>query len=179
LEVDVRVIAATNKDLREEMAQGRFRSDLFYRLNVFPLSLAPLRQRVEDIALLLAHFVEVLGRQRGGAIAFAPDAVEALMAYGWPGNVRELKNMVERLCILYPGQTITKAMLPPEYRQGYGAAAGEDVLSLPFKEARARFEEQYLRTAYARFGTNMTHMAEAIGLERTYLYRKLKTYGIA
>ncbi|BDV01522.1 sigma-54-dependent Fis family transcriptional regulator [Thermodesulfomicrobium sp. WS] len=179
VEVDVRVIAATNKDLQLEMAQGRFRSDLFYRLNVFPLSLAPLRQRTEDIPLLLTHFVEDLGRQRGGTIAFAPDAVEALMVYAWPGNVRELKNMVERLCILYPGQTITKAMLPPEYRQTCSAAAAEDLSSLPFKEARSRFEEQYLRAAYARFGANMTHMAEAIGLERTYLYRKLKTYGIA
>ncbi len=178
IEVDVRVIAATNKDLQAEMAAGRFRSDLFFRLNVFPLFLPPLRQRAEDIPELVAHFVRELGRQRGADLTFAPDAMAALMAYPWPGNVRELRNVIERLLILYPGQTITRSMLPPEYRQ-QEAGGAPDLLALPFKEARAHFEEQYLRAAYERFGKNMTQMAEAIGLERTYLYRKLKHYGIA
>ena len=178
LEVDVRVIAATNKDLKEEMAAGRFRSDLYYRLNVFPIHVPPLRQRSEDIPFLLAYFAQEISRQRGTSLAFADDAVQALQNYSWPGNVRELKNMVERVSILFPGRTITQDLLPAEYRQSHGECA-DDPLRLPFKEARARFEERYLRAAHARYASNMTQMAEAIGLERTYLYRKLKAYGIA
>jgi len=180
--VDVRVIAATNKDLVREMNEGRFRQDLYYRLNVFPVTVPALRERSEDIPEMIAHFSrQMVEEQSFKAVRFDREALDVLTRYSWPGNVRELKNFVERLFILYQGQEVNVAMLPPEYR----ASAALDVLALApdgltdFKEARARFEEAFLRRELARSDGNVARLAETIGLERTYLYRKLKTYGIS
>ena len=184
IKVDVRVIAATNKNLVREMEDGRFRSDLFYRLNVFPLTVPPLRERVEDIPEMIAFFSERMIREQGlRAIRFSAEAMSSLQAYAWPGNVRELKNFVERLFILYPGQEVTGAMLPPEYRATKARAPIQPLSAearelTDFKEARSRFEEAFLRHHLTAVDGSVARLAERIGLERTYLYRKLKIHGI-
>lgn len=179
--VDVRVIAATNKDLVREMTEGRFRQDLYYRLNVFPVTVPALRERAEDIPAMVEHFSRLMIEEQSlQPVRLDSEVMDALKRYAWPGNVRELRNFVERIYILYQGRDVDISMLPPEYR----AAAAQDALaSVPdgvtdFKEARARFEEAFLRRGLARSDGNIARLAEAIGLERTYLYRKLKTYGI-
>jgi two-component system nitrogen regulation response regulator NtrX len=179
--VDVRVIAATNKDLVQEMVEGRFRQDLYYRLNVFPLCVPPLRERSEDIPEMIEFFSRrMIEEQSLRPVRFDRESLDLLKRYAWPGNVRELKNFVERLFILYQGQEVNVSMLPPEYR----AVAALDALAVvpegvtDFKEARARFEEAFLRRELARADGNVARLSEIIGLERTYLYRKLKTYGI-
>lgn len=180
-QVDVRVIAATNKDLQREMGEGRFRQDLFFRLNVFPLRVPALRERPEDVPELISHFSRRMASGQGPQpLRLDRAALAALMRYSWPGNVRELKNCVERLFILYQGREVGADMLPSEYRAG----ASPDLLSgvadgiTDFKAARARFEEAFLRRELARAEGNIARLAETIGLERTYLYRKLKTHGI-
>lgn len=179
--VDVRVVAATNKNLILEMEEGRFRQDLFFRLNVFPLTVPALRERVEDIPGMIDYFSRCMVKEYNlKPVSFDIEALAALKRYAWPGNVRELKNFVERLFILYQGQEVTLAMLPPEYRVSF---APEVLTSVPdevtdFKEARALFEEAFLRRALVRADGNISRLADAIGLERTYLYRKLKAYGI-
>jgi two-component system nitrogen regulation response regulator NtrX len=178
--VDVRVIAATNKDLSMEMSEGRFRQDLYYRLNVFPVTVPPLRDRAADIPAMIEHFAAQMSEEQNlGAVRLDSEVMSVLKRYAWPGNVRELKNFVERICILYQGRDVDVSMLPPEYR----ASAALDALdAVPdgvrdFKEARARFEEAFLRRELARSEGSVARLAETIGLERTYLYRKLKTYG--
>ena len=179
--VDVRVIAATNKDLAREMTEGRFRQDLYYRLNVFPVTVPALRERAEDIPDMIAHFSrQMIEEQSLQPVRLDDEVMGVLKRYGWPGNVRELKNFVERIYILYQGREVNVSMLPPEYRAG---AALDTLAMVPdgitdFKEARARFEEAFLRRELARSEGNVARLAETIGLERTYLYRKLKTYGI-
>lgn len=181
IHVDVRVIAATNKDLGQEILAGRFRQDLFYRLNVFPLSVPPLRERAQDIPELIGFFsARMVEEHNLRPVRLTSKALDVLKTYAWPGNVRELKNFVERIFILYPGQEVDAAMLPPEYR-ARTANGGSDPLEelTDFKEARARFEERFLRRSLARSDGNISRLAESIGLERTYLYRKLKAYGIS
>lgn len=181
IHVDVRVIAATNKDLGQEILAGRFRQDLFYRLNVFPLSVPPLRERAQDIPELIGFFsARMVEEHNLRLVRLTSKALDVLKTYAWPGNVRELKNFVERIFILYPGQEVDAAMLPPEYR-ARTANGGSDPLEelTDFKEARARFEERFLRRSLARSDGNISRLAETIGLERTYLYRKLKAYGIS
>ncbi|KAF5038519.1 Regulatory protein AtoC [anaerobic digester metagenome] len=179
--VDVRVIAATNKDLVREMTEGRFRQDLYYRLNVFPVTVPALRERAEDIPEMIEHFSRLMIEEQSlQPVRLDSEVMDALKRYAWPGNVRELRNFVERIYILYQGRDVDISMLPPEYR----AVASLDALAAvpdgvtDFKEARARFEEAFLRRGLARSDGNIARLAEAIGLERTYLYRKLKTYGI-
>ena len=179
--VDVRVIAATNKDLVREMTEGRFRQDLYYRLNVFPVTVPALRERSEDIPEMIAHFSRrMIEEHNHRPVRFDRESLDVLKRYAWPGNVRELKNFVERLFILYQGQEVNVSMLPPEYLSG----ASLNLLDMvpagitDFKEARARFEEAFLRRELARAEGNVARLAETIGLERTYLYRKLKAYGI-
>jgi two-component system nitrogen regulation response regulator NtrX len=178
--VDVRVIAATNKDLTAEMTEGRFRQDLYYRLNVFPVTVPALRERAEDIPAMIEHFSRQMSEEQSlKPVRLDGEVMGALMRYSWPGNVRELRNFVERICILYQGREVDISMLPPEYR----TAALDALDAVPegvrdFKEARARFEEAFLRRELARSDGNIAKLAETIGLERTYLYRKLKTYGI-
>ncbi len=179
--VDVRVIAATNKDLTREMQEGRFRQDLYYRLNVFPVTVPALRERAEDIPAMIEYFSQLMIEEQSlKPVTLDNEALGVLMRYAWPGNVRELRNFVERIYILYQGRRVDVSMLPPEYRAG----ASLDILAMvpegvtDFKEARARFEEAFLRRELARSDGSVARLAEIIGLERTYLYRKLKTYGI-
>lgn len=193
LHVDVRVLAATNKDLNQEMLEGRFRADLFYRLNVFPLVMPPLRERAEDIPAMIDFFSQRLVAKQGSRLVrFSPEAMAVLQSYAWPGNVRELKNFVERLFILYPGKTVAPSMLPPEYLSTVHAEPKKhcrtpedhspavcDLLDMTdFKEARAQFEDLFLRRNIIAAEGNVSRLAERIGLERTYLYRKLKQYDI-
>ncbi|GAU09791.1 sigma-54-dependent transcriptional regulator [Desulfoplanes formicivorans] len=187
IRVDVRVVAATNKDLAAEIKEGRFREDLYYRLRVFPLEVPPLRQRQGDIVLILNEFMEAMVREHGfRPIQFADDALAVLQGYSWPGNVRELKNFVERIFILYQGQVVNASMLPGEYRQSVpstSAGKAQDAsakASLPgdFKTARNEFEIRYLKQKLAECNGNISRLAETIGLERSYLYRKLKAYNI-
>jgi two-component system, NtrC family, nitrogen regulation response regulator NtrX len=181
IQVDVRVIAATNKDLPDEIRAGRFREDLYYRLKVFPLEVPPLRQRVGDIPLLLAHFMSELNRTQGfKRLRFAPDTMALLQQYPWPGNVRELKNFLERLCIMYPGQCITPNMLPTDITASdtdEPALAG-DGWPMDFKAARAQFESRFLRDKLDGCNGSITRLAEVIGMERSYLYKKLKSFGL-
>jgi two-component system, NtrC family, nitrogen regulation response regulator NtrX len=185
IKVDVRVIAASNKNLQEEIREGKFREDLFYRLNVFPLTVPPLRARTEDVPVFLQEFVTSLSREQNfKPITFTPIAVSVLMSYSWPGNVRELRNFVERMLIMYHGQEIDLDKLPPEFSMAAPLASdGKASMSLPggeadFKQARAAFEKRYLEEKLAECMGNMTRLAETVGLERSYLYRKLKGYGI-
>lgn len=184
IRVDVRVIAATNKNLEEAIRRGEFRADLYYRLRVFPLCLPPLRERGGDIPLLLAALSARVERRTGmKAPLFAPDALAALDAWSWPGNVRELAHLVERLAILHPGGAVAADDLPPEMRDRFQAPVrGDDTgvmarllaSDLDFKSARAAFETYYLEAKLAEVGGNVTRLAELVGLERSYVHRKLK-----
>ncbi len=178
IQVDVRIVAATNKNLEEEISRGTFREDLYHRINVIPLAVPPLRERREDIPLLAAYFLKDLAQENDTPPkTFTPEALEALTAYSWPGNVRELKNFVLRLAILSPGPVIRVEDLPfaPETEPGDLDA----LLHLPsFREARARFEKEFLRRKLAECQGNVSLVAEKVGLERSHLYRKLKAYGL-
>ncbi|MGA7563325.1 MAG: sigma-54 dependent transcriptional regulator [Desulfobaccales bacterium] len=183
IQVDVRVLAATNKNLEEEIIKGRFREDLYHRINVIPLSVPPLRERREDIPLLAAHFLKELSQENGApAKTFTPAALEALAAMPWPGNVRELKNFVFRLAILSPFDLVDVGDLPlaasgAEPAAEYGFI--DPFLQVPsFREARALFEKQFLRRKLSECQGNVSLLAEKIGLERSHLYRKLKAYGL-
>ncbi len=185
IEVDVRIIAATNKDLRREIAAGRFREDLFFRLNVVPLVIPPLRERPEDIPLLVEEFLDELARHSGlGRKTISPEVLEVLRAYPWPGNVRELRNLIERLVIVSPGQEITLNDLPREFleyaEKGKGPEEIPEWLRVSdFKTARELFEREFLRRKLEEFNGNISRMAQAIGLRRTYLHRKLKALGLS
>ncbi|MBG0776017.1 MAG: sigma-54-dependent Fis family transcriptional regulator [Desulfovibrionaceae bacterium] len=194
IRVDVRVIAATNKDLVEQIRRGEFREDLYYRLKVFPLVVPPLRERAEDVPLLIREFVDSLAREHGlGSIGFTERAMAALKAQPWPGNVRELKNFTERMMIMYMGREIDLPQLPPDLgleaaarscaacTAGGGAVDAETVARqgpVDFKAARAEFERAFLEAKLREYGGNVAQLAEAIGMERSYLYRKLKGFDI-
>jgi two-component system nitrogen regulation response regulator NtrX len=183
VKVDVRVIAATNKDLHAEIGRGNFREDLYYRLKVFPLDVPPLRERTEDIPLFIAEFIAELTRKHAfKPISISDKALDILMGYHWPGNVRELKNFVERIMIMHAGGVVGPEDLPGEFREKAGrkTAEGKSIPEGPvdFKQARADFEARLLRRKYSEYEGNISRLAEAIGLERSYLYRKLKTYNI-
>ncbi len=179
VQVDVRVIAATNKDLDEEIAGGNFREDLFYRLNVIPFFVPPLRERVEDIPVLAGHFLrEFCGAYGRRQKALTPAALRALREYPWPGNVRELRNMMERIVILHPQQEIDESRLPLPAARRSERRRPESGRFQTLDEARKAYERDYvLRTLDAQSG-NMTRTAEALGLERSHLYRKMKALGI-
>ncbi len=183
LEVDVRVIAATNKDLQKEIVAGRFRQDLFFRLNVVPIRIPPLRERPEDIPLLVEEFLQELAQHTGlGQKSLEPEVLEALKRYSWPGNVRELRNLIERLVIMASGPKITLKDLPPEISpvtpQPEAPSPDPWFVCDNFKEARQLFEREFLRRKMAKFQGNISQTAEAIGLERSYLHRKLKALGL-
>jgi two-component system nitrogen regulation response regulator NtrX len=181
--VDVRVIAATNKDLEEEIARGNFREDLFYRLNVIPFFVPPLRERKEDIPLLVKEFLAEFGAQYGRPrIEMADDALNALRQYHWPGNVRELRNLIERVIILNPkAQRIERKHLPMlvyrESRESAKNARPEEFSTL--LEAREAYERDYILKKIDECHGNVTRAAEALGLERSHLYRKMKTLGVS
>ncbi len=183
VEVDVRVIAATNKNLEEEIQKGRFREDLYFRLNVIPFHVPPLRERREDVPLLARHFMEVLSAEHGRRPrAIAPEALAALSRLPWPGNVRELRNIIERLVIMTPGDTIELRHLPASLLEGLpaGAAPAAEAPAAPgtLAEAREDFERRYILAKYRECGGNMSRTAEALGVERSNLYRKMKGYGL-
>jgi two-component system nitrogen regulation response regulator NtrX len=184
VEVDVRVIAATNKDLEAEIRSGRFRDDLYFRLNVIPFHVPPLRERREDVPLLARHFMQLLSAEHGRRPReIAPDVLERLAHQEWPGNVRELRNTMERLVIMAPGERIELRHLPPALLEPGGgetepgaAALAEDSRTLA--SAREEFEKRYIVRRYRECGGNMSRTAEALGVERSNLYRKMKAYGL-
>ena len=184
IEVDVRVLAATNKNLEEEIEHGHFRADLFYRLNVVPIEVPDLVDRREDIPLLVTDFVNQFNRKGLGSKQFAPEAVHLLQCHAWPGNVRELRNLVERLVIMTPGEMIqaedvalflgnAPRLQPPlpttnlTYRH------------LTYKDARRQFETDYLMAKLEENDGNISKTAEKIGMERSHLHKKVKALGIA
>lgn len=186
VDVDVRVIAATNKNLSELIREGRFREDLYYRLNVVPLRVPALRERREDIPSLIDHFMAQHAQLAGLASRrLSDDAIAALQAHDWPGNVRQLRNVVDWMLIMCPGdpeEPIYADMLPPEF----GTVAptfdrgqsGQEIMALPLREAREIFERQYLEAQVTRFGGNISRTATFVGMERSALHRKLRLLGI-
>lgn len=181
VQVDARIIAATNKDLQKEIDAGRFRQDLYYRLNVIPIHVPPLRERLQDIPLLVEDFLsQVAYESTMGRKEIDPIVHELLQSYLWPGNVRELRNFVERLVIMTPGQLIRPEDLPRDFRQQVQHhASGNDLYRLPsFKEARSCFEREYLVRKLEECAWNVSLTAQNIGLERSHLHRKMKSLGI-
>ncbi|KQX20079.1 MULTISPECIES: nitrogen assimilation response regulator NtrX [unclassified Sphingomonas] len=186
VKVDVRVVSATSRHLADEIAAGRFREDLYYRLNVVPVNIPPLAERREDIPALVEHFLARFASERRVPTPLVTDdAVGALQTYDWPGNVRQLRNIVERTIILAPGERIGRIeldMLPAEIlsdqaRLAPGEAA-RSIMGTPLREARETFEREYLRVQIRRFSGNISKTASFIGMERSALHRKLKTLGL-
>ena len=184
--VNVRVISSTNKNLQEEIAKGRFREDLFYRLSVVPMQVPALNQRRDDIPVLTRFFLHETAESSGMPIkCFSDEAMALLQAYDWPGNVRQLKNIIDWILIMYPDNTITTVtadMLPPELKTATPVDAklvkNMDVLTMSLRKAREHFEREYLFAQVNRFGGNISQTASFIGMERSALHRKLKTLGV-
>jgi two-component system, NtrC family, nitrogen regulation response regulator NtrX len=178
VKVDVRVIAATNKKLEDEISRNLFREDLFYRLNVIPFYIPALRERTEDIPILAAHFLAEYSDAYGKKPKeFTEPAMEVLLAYPWPGNVRELKNLVERLVIMCPSPRIEPHHLPPELFRGASRSPQRPYESL--HEARSAYEREFVLRKLEENRWNMTKAAASLGLERSHLYRKMRSLGIA
>ncbi|HEY7837022.1 MAG TPA: sigma-54 dependent transcriptional regulator [Terriglobales bacterium] len=174
---DVRIIASTNKDLEEEIAKGNFREDLFYRLNVIPFYVPPLRERKEDVPRLAQHFLAEFAAAYGRKCReFSPEALAALTAHTWPGNVRELRNLVERVAILNPKARVIELRHLPPLARGRRGLADADFASL--HEARNAYERDYILKKLEENAGNMTRTAEVLGLERSHLYRKMKSLGL-
>jgi transcriptional regulator with PAS, ATPase and Fis domain len=173
--VDARVVAATNRDLEPMIRQGSFREDLFYRLNVIPIMLPPLRDRREDIPLLAEHFLARFAQRQGRVLRLSAGATERLLRYAWPGNVRELENAMERLAILARDEAIEPGDLPPHI--GAGLALGT-APALAAEQTLAEAERAHIIQILERYGGNHSRAAEALGIGRTTLWRKLKDYGI-
>lgn len=186
IEADVRVIAASSRDLERALAEERLREDFFYRLNVVSIRMPPLRERTEDLPLLVETLArEQAGRMGGGAVRFAPDAMARLAAYAWPGNVRELRNYIERCHILMPGCELDAATMPPPDQGAHPAAVdgARDAFRLPegahsFHEAREAFERGFLLDQLERHDWNISRTAADIGIERSQLHRKIKALGL-
>ncbi|MDD5475106.1 MAG: sigma-54 dependent transcriptional regulator [Syntrophales bacterium] len=180
IDTDVRVLAATNKDLEKEMEEGRFRQDLFYRLNVIPLYVPPLRDRKEDIPLLAEHFMSEFAHKEGRPLKGIEDkALEMLMVHDWPGNVRELKNIIERLVIMSRSDYISSEDIPPLLRgSDQIKAASGTAFADTFRKAKKIFEKAYISRKLSENEWNVSKTAEAIGLERSNLHRKIKNYGL-
>jgi two-component system nitrogen regulation response regulator NtrX len=181
LTVDVRVVAATNKDLVGEIAAGRFREDLFYRLNVVPFRVPALRERRIDIPVLANFFLtQTATNLKEPRKSLSPAAMEVLQSYPWPGNVRELKNLVERLCIMIPRAEIMDSDLPEaiQRRDGSQETSAYSIAAGSLREAKADFERAFILEKLEEFGWNVSKTAEAIGIERSNLHRKLRTYNI-
>jgi two-component system nitrogen regulation response regulator NtrX len=183
VKVDVRVLAATNKDLPAEIRAGRFREDLYFRLNVIPIFVPPLRDRRGDIPLLAGYFMAEFAREYGRRVkTLEPSATSALQSYPWPGNVRELKNVIERLVIMVPRDAIAaRDLLFLESVAVPQAIADPDegrAEALQLHEARHRFEREYIRRVLADQQGNISRTAEVLGVERSNLYRKMRSLGI-
>jgi DNA-binding NtrC family response regulator len=172
--VDVRVISATNRDLKEEIKASRFREDLYFRLNVFQIPLAPLKERRDDIPLLVQHFIDRFGREGGKKLAgVTPQAMKVLCEYGWPGNIRELRNTLERAVILCGGGIIDVEHLPVELAVGGGESA---YLKLPFGLPLREVEKEYILSSLGRLQNNKARTAQALGISEKTLYNKLYRY---
>jgi two-component system nitrogen regulation response regulator NtrX len=180
IRVDVRVLAATNKDLEEEIAAGRFREDLYYRLNVVPLHVPPLRERREDVPMLVTHFLRELAEREGGPRGITEEALQRLTELDWPGNVRELRNTVERLLILASGPTITAADVERLVgrRAEDGAGLGSLAECRTFEEFKAVAERAFLLAKLRTFDWNVSETARALEMPRSNLYKKIERYGL-
>ncbi len=186
VQVDVRVMASSNKNLQEEMAANRFREDLFYRLSVVPIRVPALRERKDDVPLLARHFMQRAAESAGlPARTLGEDTVTALQTYEWPGNVRQLRNIIDWLLIMAPGQAsdpIRADMLPPEVGSNAPAVLkwdkSSEIMNLALREARELFEREYLLAQITRFGGNISRTANFVGMERSALHRKLKLLGV-
>jgi two-component system nitrogen regulation response regulator NtrX len=185
IETDVRIVAATNQDLEKACEAGRFRQDLFFRLNVIPIHIPPLRERPEDIPLLLCHFLKILG---AGPVELEADALEFLGSYPWPGNVRELKNLAERIAVMHRGSSIGGGVIADLMRKNPGgsgrpAAAGTvfppEILERNFNDARDQFEKFYLEFHFSKNNAIIARTAEAIGIYPSNLHAKLRKYNIS
>jgi two-component system nitrogen regulation response regulator NtrX len=175
LRTDVRVVSATNRRLEDEVSAGNFREDLFFRLNVFPISLPPLRERLEDLPALVAHLAErVRPRQ---AVTFTPAAFEALSAYSWPGNVRELANLIERLSILC-GPTVDAGAVRGVLRGGHSVPVAPGALGVPLSDALDDFERSMITAAMAQAEGNVAEAARVLQTDRANLYRRMRRLGI-
>jgi DNA-binding NtrC family response regulator len=178
---DVRIVAATNRDLQLDVKEGRFRSDLFYRLNVVPFTIPPLRERAEDLTLLLEHFIESSARKEGVTpIHISPQVMQIMQGYGWPGNVRELKNLIERWTILHPGESITPAELPPDMNGG-DVLQGTRAVSLgdgSIEDVLDRIERQLIDQALAATHGHRGLTAEKLGISRHALKRRMQRLGM-
>jgi two-component system nitrogen regulation response regulator NtrX len=180
IKVDVRVIAASNHDLPELIERGRFREDLFYRLNVIPIEVPPLRERKEDVPLLINHFIARFAAENGKRPkTLSVEALAYFLSSDWPGNVRELRNMVERLVIMTPGDIIGSDDLPAPLRPKDLVPAADAARERTLKEAREAFERAFILSELRANDWNMTRTAERLGIERSHLYRKIKAYAIA
>lgn len=186
VEVDVRVIASTNRDLEQEMQEGRFRQDLYYRLNVVPLRVPSLRERRDDVPHLISYFLTRAAEQAGLPVRqISDDVIAALQVYEWPGNVRQLRNLAEWMLIMAPGdarEPIRIESLPPEISATAPAVTrldkGSEIMNLALREARELFEREYLMAQVNRFGGNISKTAAFVGMERSALHRKLKSLGV-
>jgi two-component system nitrogen regulation response regulator NtrX len=186
VKVDVRVLSATSRNLQDEIAAGRFREDLYYRLNVVPVRLPSLRERREDIPELVNHFLARFAAERRiQTPELSREAMAALQAHDWPGNVRQLRNIIERTLILTPGDRvgcIEVDLLPPEILDSQGSVGlggpSLAIMGSPLREARESFEREYLKIQIRRFSGNISRTASFIGMERSALHRKLKALGL-
>jgi two-component system nitrogen regulation response regulator NtrX len=186
IEVDVRVIAASNRDLQAEIAAGRFREDLYYRLNVVPIRVPSLAERRVDIPVLAEYFMARAAEAAGlPPRRLSPEALALLQSADWPGNVRQLRNVLEWLLIMAPGDPradIGVDSLPPEFVEaataGLAAASNGELMVLPIREAREHFERAYLQAQLERFSGNISRTASFVGMERSALHRKLKSLSI-
>jgi len=185
VQVDVRVVTSTSRDLKQEIADGRFREDLFHRLNVVPIRVPALSERREDIQELIDYFIDTLSAAQGlTRRRLGDDAIAVMQVHPWPGKVRQLRNNVERLLILAtgdPDEPISADMLPQEATNANstGTLGGERIIALPLREAREVFEREYLAAQIMRFGGNISRTAAFIGMERSALHRKLKSLGVS
>lgn len=185
VQVDIRVVTSTSRDLKQEIAEGRFREDLFHRLNVVPIRVPALSERREDIQELIDYFIDTLSASQGlTKRRLGDDAIAVMQVHPWPGNVRQLRNNVERLLILAtgdPDEPISADMLPQEATNANstGTLGGERIIALPLREAREVFEREYLAAQIMRFGGNISRTAAFIGMERSALHRKLKSLGVS
>ncbi len=181
ISVNVRVLAATNKNLEQEIENGNFRADLFYRLNVVPITVPPLRERREDIPLLVADFIDANAQKGFGNKEFTSAALETMMQHNWPGNVRELRNFIERVMIMCPGQVVDAQPIAqllgiaPAEGTGPKASLAVSFSDLGFKDAKKAFEREFLRERLQENDGNVSQTAEQIGMERSHLHKKMKT----
>ncbi len=179
VEVDVRIIAATNKNLEEEIRKGNFREDLYYRLNVIPIHIKPLRERKEDIPVLVEYFLSKICSENGrDKKEITKDAIDILCNYNWPGNVRELRNLIERLVILTPGRIIRSSDIIGSLKGVTYRRYESAIDAKTYREARINFEKEFILQKLRENDWNISKTAEAIGLERSYLHKKIKLYNI-